>query len=198
MRVFVEDGQLRPFSCVLATPRGEKTVAIRNVGQLEFPFNAQCIAEDVDHPSEDCYAAAKTLQGGATTSVHFDPSVDSVQVLLQSDGMPLNARIELVQGPNTNRQVVELYTDDGCDRPFFCFLETPGPGAVVRVINTGPIAYPITTSVVPHSIGRGVMEDAYHGSEVVMGGMDDSRRGAGGRGAAQQRRNLGQLDHRGE
>ena len=54
MRVFVEDGQLRPFSCVLATPRGEKTVAIRNVGQLEFPFNAQCIAEDVDHPSEDC------------------------------------------------------------------------------------------------------------------------------------------------
>ncbi|KAK7249611.1 hypothetical protein SO694_00004059 [Aureococcus anophagefferens] len=32
--------QLRPFSCVIATPRGPNTVAIRNIGQMEFPIAA--------------------------------------------------------------------------------------------------------------------------------------------------------------
>ena len=105
MRVYVEDGQLRPFTAVIATPRGPSTVAIRNVGQLELPFDARVVAENVDHPSSDCLSSAKGLQGGASRSYTFDPSVQSVQVLLQTDGYPLNARIELIQGPDTNRQV---------------------------------------------------------------------------------------------
>ncbi|KAK7248177.1 hypothetical protein SO694_00081031 [Aureococcus anophagefferens] len=43
MRVYVENGQLRPFSCVIATPRGPNTVAIRNIGQMEFPIAAGVI-----------------------------------------------------------------------------------------------------------------------------------------------------------
>merc|ERR1712182_167238 len=103
MRVYVENGQLRPFSAVVETPRGPNTIAVRNIVQIEFPIAANVVADVVDMAS-----------------------ADSVQVLLKTDGRPLNARIELLQGPNNNKQVIELYTEDGCDRPFFCILETPG------------------------------------------------------------------------
>ena len=166
MRVYVENGQLRPFSAVIETPRGPNTVAIRNIGQIEFPIAANVIADHVDNPSVDCIGSSTTIQGGALRTYPFDPFVDSVEVLLKTDGRPLNARIELLQGPNNNKQVVELYTEDGFDRPFFCVLETPGSGNVVRIVNTAPVEFPMTAGVVPHSVSQG---DAF-GGDVVMGG----------------------------
>jgi len=166
MRVYVENGQLRPFSAVVETPRGPNTVAIRNIGQIEFPIAANVLAEQVDIPSPDCMSSSMTVQGGALRTYPFDPSVDSVQVLLKTDGRPLNARIELLQGPNNNKQVIELYTEDGCDRPFFCILETPGSGNVVRIVNTAPVEFPMTAAVVPHSINQDLMG----AGDVVIGG----------------------------
>jgi len=170
MRVYVENGQLRPFSAVVETPRGPNTVAIRNIGQIEFPIAANVIADDVDAPSPDCMTSSMTIQGGALRTYPFDPSVDSVEVLLKTDGRPLNARIELLQGPNNNKQVIELYTEDGCDRPFFCVLETPGSGNVVRIVNTAPVEFPMTASVVPHSINNDMTSGAVLGGDVVIGG----------------------------
>ena len=169
MRVYVENGQLRPFSAVVETPRGPNTVAIRNIGQIEFPIAANVVADNVDSPSADCLESSMTIQGGALRTYPFDALVDSVQVLLKTDGRPLNARIELLQGPNNNKQVIELYTEDGCDRPFFCVLETPESGNVVRIVNTAPVEFPMTASVVPHSINQD-----YSNSDVVLGG--DMRR----------------------
>ena len=51
MRVYVENGNLRPFSAVIETPRAPNTVAIRNIGQLEFPFTADVYTNDVEEPS---------------------------------------------------------------------------------------------------------------------------------------------------
>ena len=152
MRVYVEDGSLRPFSAVIETPRGPNTVAIRNIGQIEFPLAAKVAADDVDRPAADISSAAMTIQGGALRTYPFDPSVESVQIMLKTDGRPLNARIELLQGPNNNKQVIELYTEDGLDRPFFAVIETPGSGNVVRVVNTAPVEFPMTASVVPNEI----------------------------------------------
>ena len=170
MRVYVDDALAAPFSAIVVTPRGPNTVAIRNIGQIEFPIAANVIADSVDNPSPDCLQAATTIQGGALRTYPFDPSVDSVQVLLRTDGRPLNARIELLQGPNNNKQVIELYTEDGRDRPFFCYLVTPGSGNVVRIVNTAPIEFPMTASVVPHAINTDMSADAVLGGDVVIGG----------------------------
>ena len=166
MRVYGENGKLRPFSAVITTPRGPNTVAIRNIGHLEFPLIANVVPDDVALASAECLAASTIIQGGALRTYPFDPRVDSVEVLLKTDGRPLNARIELLQGPNNNKQVVELYTEDGCDRPFFCYLVTPGAGNVVRIVNTAPVEFPMTASVVPHLIN----DKADNG--VVIGGHD--------------------------
>ena len=170
MRVYLEDGQLRPFNAVVETPRGPNTVAIRNIGLSEFPIIANVLANNVDRPSAECIAGSTTIQGGALRTYPFDTAVDSVQVLLKTDGRPLNARIELLQGPNNNKQVIELYTEDGCDRPFFCVLETPGSGNVVRIVNTAPVEFPMTAGVVPDSINTEMMTGAILGGDVVVGG----------------------------
>ena len=195
VRVYIEDGKLRPFNAVIETPRGPNTVAVRNLGNIQFPIAATVFADtaprpsrrpppaagawvegvepatnlnpnqlqpqpasssqtvvaarrkpppatasltasrlfQLESPSADALASTLNIQGGALRTYPFDPSVDSVEVCLSTDGRPLNARIELLQGPNNNKQVIELYTEDGRDRPFFCLLETPGPGNVVRI-----------------------------------------------------------------
>jgi hypothetical protein len=170
MRVYVENGEMRPFSCVVETPRGPNTIALRNIGQLEFPFAARVDHLRVDRPSQECLQSSSTIQGGALRTYPFEPAVDSVQVLLKTDGRPLNARIELLQGPNNNKQVIELYTEDGLNRPFFCTLRTPGSGNVVRVVNTAPVEFPMSASVVAHDINTNFERDAVLGGDVVIGG----------------------------
>ena len=170
MRVYVENGQERPFTAVIATPRGPNTIAIRNIGQIEFPLGANVNAKDINFKEVESTKTSTTIQGGALRTYPFDPLVKSVQVHLKTDGRPLNARIELLQGPNNNKQVVELYTEDGFVRPFLCVLETPGSGNVVRVVNTAPVEFPMTASVVPNAVEDDPSPMARLGGDVVIGG----------------------------
>merc|ERR1719282_2291969 len=140
---------------------------------MEFPMAAQIEAVSAAGPLVDMARVdhgPMTIQGGALRTYPFDPQVDSVQVLIRTDGRPLNARVELLQGPNNNKQVIELYTEDGLDRPVFFILETPGSGNVVRIVNTSPVEFPMAASVVPHSMNNEMYSDAVLGGDVVIGG----------------------------
>tara|TARA_B100000902_G_C27308007_1_gene916684 strand:- start:1989 stop:2789 length:801 start_codon:yes stop_codon:yes gene_type:complete len=170
MRVYVENGQLRPFTSVIETPRGPNTIAVRNIGQIEFPITASMFTENIDAPSGECVTASATIQGGALRTYPFDPLVESVQVYIRTDGRPLNARIELLQGPNNNKEVIELYTEDGCDRPFFCILETPGSGNVVRIVNTAPVEFPMYAGVLPYAIDKDLFTNRFSRENVIIGG----------------------------
>jgi len=165
MRVYSEDGNARPFNAVIETPNAPNTVAIRNIGQIEFPLAASLTANDVDEPISDFSSTSVTVQGGALRTYPFDPNVQRVEVMLKTDGRPLNARIELLQGPNNNKQVIELYSDDGLSRPFFAIIDTMGNGNVVRIVNTAPIEFPMVASVQPHFV-----DEAMSSFDPVIGG----------------------------
>ena len=181
MGVYIEDGSIRPFCALIETPRGHSAVAIRNTGQMEFPLFA-CVEADVEDSngvgSANLAVYGKTLtesstpeviQGGAIKTFSFDPQVASVQVLLKTDGRPLNARIELLQGPNNNKQVVELYTENGMERPFFAVIETPGTGNVVRVCNTAPVEFPLNARVEPYMVEETSFSHVVVSDEIGQG-----------------------------
>jgi len=159
MRVYSEDGHRYPFTAAIATPYGyTNTVAVRNIAQMEFPLEA-CV--EPDNMSTGLGALTRglppkwqtrTIQGGAVMTFPSDPYVERMQVSLETDGRPLNARIELLEGPNSIKQTIELYGEDGLDRPFMTILETPGPGNTVRIVNTGTVEFPLYANVEP--LGR--------------------------------------------
>ena len=164
-------GKYRPIKCIIETPGDGGSLFVRNMGTVEFPFIANVAgASGSASPSDpsglfnigdEIYdmKAPKIVQGGAITTYPLDASVASAKVVMKTDGRPLNASIELVQGPNAIKVSIDLYTEDGLERPFFTIIESPGAGNVIRIINTATVEFPLTVSVEPYVVeamgGRG-------------------------------------------
>ncbi len=165
--VYLEDGSIRPFRALIMSPGDQNSVAIRNTAQMEYPLFAGVEANLKDSNGMSLsqrleqIVATKIIQGGAVFTMPFSPSVASVQVLLKTDGRPLNARIELLQGPNNVKQVMEVYTEDGEVRPFYTILETPGTGNVIRIVNTATIEFPISANVEPFMVEENSGDDFF-------------------------------------
>lgn len=180
MEVYSDNGSSRPFISSIETPGDINTIAIRNKGQLEFPVDAGIVVDAIaTKDGGGSLARPKsssdmtTIQGGSIYTFALESYVQSVQVLLQTDGRPLNARIELLQGPNNDNQVIDLYTENGIVRPFYMVVETPGSGNTIRIVNTAPVAFPLSAWVEPYFIQ---LNDGYTTSspmdpmEPIMGG----------------------------
>jgi hypothetical protein len=166
MAIYVEDGKLRPVVCFLNTPFGRNSVSIRNTAKLEYPV--QAIMEPSKLPSTEevpnlaakmnrlMETSPKLVQGGAVLTKPIPSHVKSVQILLQTpEGRPLCGRIELLNGPNNVRQVMEIYSEDGLLRPFYSIWQTPASGGganVIRIINTATVEFPMTALVEPWEI----------------------------------------------
>lgn len=159
MKIYTDDGTLRPFMTSIETPGSENTIAIRNHGPVEFPMEACVVADPVvERDGGGPWAIPKNaddtviLQGGAVHTFPFDTFVQSAQVFLKTDGRPLRAKIELLQGPGNDNQIIDLYTEDGIDRPFYMVVETPGSQNVVRIVNTAPVEFPLTAWAEPYHV----------------------------------------------
>ena len=198
--VSLQNGELRPFSAVVETPRGPNTVAVRNTGQPMNSLSASVGAGPVRCPSAECLSSCTSIVRGSSRTYQFDPSVGSIQILLETtDNRPLNARIELLESPNNNKQVVEVYSQDGCDRPFFCILETPRAGSTVSVISTANDD--MTAAVVPQDINQGMTSNAQRLRRGRQQGGYGPAFGQGGdalRDATQRNRNRRQQDNFGQ
>jgi hypothetical protein len=168
MKVTVGKGKIRPFKVVIEAPGGNSAIFIRNRGPLEFPLTARVGAHTVAPIGGPGGAAAevmpiplsiyhpkpgsvKVVQGGAVHSRGLDARVECCKVIINTDGRPLNAKIELIQGPEANKYVIDVYTEDGQKRPFCALLQTPGVGNTIRIVNTAPVEFPMFVSLEPCS-----------------------------------------------
>jgi hypothetical protein len=153
VRVYSENGRERPFRAVMETPM-EKDIscAVKNIGSLEFPLGATVkdAAHLTDADANPFYyselvetANGRIIQGGALRSFRFEPFVQRAKIILETNGLPLCARIEISQGPNNKKQVFDIYSEDGQRFPFSLAVELPGAGNVMRIMNAATVEYPM-------------------------------------------------------
>ena len=100
-----------------------------------------------------------TVQGGAlrTWSQHY-PTPEHNQVVIGTDGRPLDANLEVWQGPGNTPRRVRVYSEDGFLRPFHTSEAPRGQANTMAVRNTGPLEFPIHTTTWataggPHPLG---------------------------------------------
>jgi len=157
MKVYSEDGYLRPLQAYFGRPRGNnraisQTIDVQNTASMEFPMSAT-ISQSSDfgtygHSFQGDMDWKKIQGKNAIRTYAQDAKTEFVRVNLETDGLPLMCNIEVLQGPGDVRQVVELRSDDGS--PWEGIVAVPGVGATVIVRNVGPLEFPIRASVENH------------------------------------------------
>lgn len=171
-RVYTEDSILRPVNAVIETPKHPKTVAVYNTGSMEFPFDANVantgLGAAVDSLSD---VTPDLVQGGKITSYTFGSEVESVQICIKTDKRNMKAKIELTQGPNQVKQIIECYAtvgDDEKGNPFYAVIQTPGANNAIRVINENTVEFPFDAWVLPYETDvDGSMDPVMGGGEVL-------------------------------
>jgi len=162
VRVFSQDGHARPFQTIVHPRAGQPhSMSVRNIGPMEFPMRAhvqqvpghgRVSTEPYRGRSTEHASPPVTVQGGSLKTFTVGHGVQQVLIELTSQGMPIEADIELWEGPGQARQIAQVYNDDGAARPFSAVLDTSGwYGATIAIRNTGMMTSPITASVSPYS-----------------------------------------------
>ena len=189
VRAWSEDGAGRPMS--IAMERTDRwggaygdgyrngSVDVANRGPMEYPLQAgvggrprqEASARGGYGGGARAQQGRERIQGGTVRHFTINPAVSSVRVTIESDGMPIKALVELLQGPGRVAQLAEVYNQHG--RAFEATLPTPGYGSTIAVRNEGPLEYPFWASVEPVSMEGG-------GSGGMGGGGNYGGGGGGG------------------
>lgn len=165
MNLYSEDGGQRPWITKFRTPtnRDSGVTQVRNTGPMEFPIDAGVSATNSDRRRAELGGGGysvdpmlgsqmtrpKTIDGGALKTFGFEHGVEYVYLEVSSEGLPVNARVEIWQGPSNTKAIGNIYTDHGMQRPWSALIPLPGYGSSICVKNMGPMAYPIKVSMDP-------------------------------------------------
>ena len=82
------------------------------------------------------------VDGGALRSFPLDPECEQLEVVLNTDGKQLNARVELLNAPNNPKQTFEVFTNNGELNSLCVCFNTIDPGNTVRIVNLAPVEFP--------------------------------------------------------
>lgn len=175
MRVYSDDGWTRPWkasfgkrgdsSSVFYDTQTAAILDIKNSGTMEFPMYAsageaaECATMStlpVPYLGPNNPTGFTEIQGGSVKTYSVGPEAAAVQVEITSDGLPVTAVVELLQGPNNVKQWAEIYVDDGYNHPWQAILDTTSrvygdatgsQTSTIRIRNKGSITFPIQASV---------------------------------------------------
>jgi len=137
VRVFADNGRIRPFGFVVNTPSPANTIAIRNLGSDETLTPRVWKGISTDEAAIPHTVSFYTVSSGAVKTIPIDAAAEAMEVRLYTKEGPLNARVELLQGTDgSNKQVVQLFTEDGADRPFSGHWVIPQGDNKMRIVNT--------------------------------------------------------------
>jgi hypothetical protein len=153
LKAYSEDGNSRPIQTLIGTRNKAAMIEVRNMGEYEFPFDAAsnyAKGEMAAIPSElPATVQGERVQGGALCSFPVDPDVEQVEVLLNTDGKQLNARVELLNAPNNPKQTFEVFTNNGELNSLCVCFKTPDPGNTIRIVNLAPVEFPAYAHINP-------------------------------------------------
>jgi|LauGreDrversion4_1035100.scaffolds.fasta_scaffold145134_1 hypothetical protein len=169
-----DSGSDSPLHTIIETPGLRKTIAVYNTECGHCPFEASVAHTGLGAAYEAvAHHQPELVQGGKTTSYTFGPEVESVQVLLKTDGRNMKALIEVLQGPGLggpeNEQTIEVDVTSGLEHPFYVVIQTPaGPGLAntLRIINLNPVEFPFHAFILPYTV---VLRSSSGDTEIVMG-----------------------------
>lgn len=146
MKAYTEDGKLRPIQTLIGTRNKAAMIEVRNTGEYEFPFSA---ASDyakgpmVTLPKEiPATTSGERVDGGALRSFPINTATEQLEVVLNTDGRQLNARIEVLNAPNNPKQTFEVFTNNGELNSLCVCFNTPDAGNTVRIVNLAPVEFP--------------------------------------------------------
>ena len=170
---------------MVATPGWMNSLSIRNTAQMAYPLEATLDAGKIPHvvSTQNMQVLQShrpyTIQGGAVFTKNVSGDIASVQILLTSEGRPMNAMIEVIQGPNSIKQVVDIYTEDGQSRPLYLIVQTPGYGSTIRIKNTSTMEFPIDATVEPYEVEQSPQQlfqisGGVEGNNMMLGGQSQS------------------------
>jgi hypothetical protein len=147
IKAYSEDGKLRPVQALVGTKKKEVTVEVKNVGMSDFPIKAAAnyakgpmAALPIDMPTS---TQGERVDGQALRSYPLSPASKQLEVILNTEGRQLKARIELLNAPNNPKQTFEVYASDGQLTSLCVCFDTPDEGNTVRILNLSPVEFPL-------------------------------------------------------